>query len=103
MKIVRVKETNYYERGHHSTIQIISYKEYLERSQWKAYGQEFKLVPYKWWNIQYLWEIPAYLLLRNSRWKAFKPTRIAARIAIVLAESTLIYFFTKFFLIKICP
>lgn len=105
---IRIKEsfnTNEIKERQYSKISIITFKDYLQKTNYKAYGYGIKPYPYKWWQVWYLIEVPAFylwlLLFKNSRWKDFKATHIATKVAIVLIEASITFFFTKYLLEKI--
>lgn len=105
MKVVRVKKITKIGSGEISKIFLTNKREYLLRSSYIIYGEDYFLHPYKWWQLWRIIEIPAYYLwelsFKNSRLKDFNATHIATKIAIVLIESSIGFLFIKFCLGKI--
>lgn len=54
---------NYYE------IYLTTYKEFINKTNRKIFGVSIEQYPYKWYNFQYVYEVPAFLLqLSLSKW-----------------------------------
>jgi hypothetical protein len=103
MRFVRMKDTISYQKGDLVKYRLITWKEYLREMEWKMYGHKKESCPYRWWQFQYLYEVPAFYLIqllfsKNSRLKALKPIHIAAKIAIIVVEATFTFLFTKYVL-----
>ena len=105
---VRIRETfntNEIKERQYCKISLITFSDYLNKPNYKIYGHLIEKHPYKWWQLWYIIEVPAFylwlLLFKNSRWKAFKATHILTKIAIVLIEASITFFFTKYLLEKI--
>jgi hypothetical protein len=101
-----MREDIEYEKGTYTRFRLLAWRDYLRETEFTEYRHRKKLCPYKWWQFQYLFEVPAFYLVqllfsKNSRLKALNPIHIAAKIAIVVVETIFVYLFTKCVLDKI--
>jgi hypothetical protein len=57
-KIVRVKKTD--NRTNTHEVYLTTKREAEERMKYVAYGETFDYHPYRWFEVQRIWEVPAY-------------------------------------------
>lgn len=68
-KVVRVRKidhTNETADRWTYDIYLTTFKEYLSSTTYKAYGQTIELYPYRWYEIERLWEVPIYHIRSSS-------------------------------------
>ena len=72
-KIIRVKEihnTDQLTDRHCYEIYLTTFSEYLSKTYYKCYGNSIELFPYKWSEIEKIYEVPYfYLSHRKGRFK----------------------------------
>lgn len=68
-KIVRVRKidnTNEAAERWNYDIYLTTFKEFLTSTTFKVYGQTIELYPYRWYEIEQIWEKPLYHILSSS-------------------------------------
>lgn len=87
---VRIKETfntNEIKDRQYSKISLITFSDFLQRTRYKKYGHDVKLHPYKWWQLWYIVEVPAfYMRLFLSKTLRIKETRNTHIATLILAS-----------------
>ena len=67
-KIIRVKDTyntNDTLDRQYCNVYLTNYADYIEKSSYVVYGHLYIRHPYKWYELQRIWTIPSYFLLRS--------------------------------------
>src|SRR3990172_7125711 len=90
-KIVRVIDIDTSEADrHHYKIYLTTFADYSDKAKYKIYGNEYRLHPYKWYELQRLWTVPSYWLLlkifRNERHKITRQKHSAISTIVFITE-----------------
>ena len=91
-KIVRVKLTDTETNTHQ--IYLTTKREAEQRLKYVAYGEKFEYYPYRWFEVQCLWEVPSFWFLKSLS-RVFKKdlnrhkmTANAMSLIVFIAESS---------------
>ena len=66
VRIRRIDNTNESPDRWNYYIYLTTFREFLSETNFKCYGQIIELYPYRWYEIEKLWEIPIYYILSFS-------------------------------------
>lgn|SRR3990167_1714751 len=107
-KIVRVIDIDTSEADrHHYKIYLTTFADYSDKAKYKIYGNEYRLHPYKWYEIERIWEVP-FFYFSSSRQRHFKNiiankktlTKAVIRIASWSVSMLMTFIITKYILDK---
>ena len=92
-KIVRTKTIHYNKLGDSYEVDLMTFENYLLKSEYILMSTEFKLHPYKWYDLRWIVDKPFYYLSRlfnnqtNNALNLNNTKSITIRIAIFLTET----------------
>jgi hypothetical protein len=104
-KIVRIKEThntNDTIERHFNEVYLTTFSEYLSKSFYKSYGHSIDLYPYKWYEIERLYEVPYfYFSSRQERFKNITANKtllikVVIRLASWTVSTVITFIITKY-------
>ncbi len=105
-KIVRIRKihrTNEDKSRWHYDDYLTSFKDAMYETSHKGYGGETKLLPYKWYEIQWVWTHPSFLLLSwldnrfNIALKRNNTITMATNSMMFIIESLVAWFIVEIF------
>ena len=63
--IVRTKTIYNSEKGNYYDIELMTYDEYISKSEYIFVNEKFELYPYKWYDFKKVVDYPYYLLFKS--------------------------------------
>jgi hypothetical protein len=103
VRVLQIDNTNEEESRWYYSIYLTTFKDFTSRTIYKGYGQITKILPYSWYEIQWLWTHPSFLLLSsleirfNIALKRNKTVTIATNSIIFIIESLCAWFIVEIF------
>jgi len=106
-KIIRVKETHNTDQStdrHYYEIYLTTFSEYLSKTYYKGYGHSIDLFPYKWYEIEKIYEVPYFYLssgqgrLKNITANKTPLIKAVVRLASWTTSTVITFVITKYIL-----
>jgi len=94
VRVRKISRTNEDESRWVYKIYLTTFKKYTEETSYTGYGERTELFPYKWFEIQSLWERPTFItqeILSKRRFAFAHKIKIPMQITIFSIESLTIW------------
>lgn len=103
VRLIKIHRTNEDKSRWHYETYLAFFKDAMRDTSFVGYGGTTKLFPYKWFELQWIWTHPSFLLLSwldirfNIALKRNKKITIATNSIIFIIESLLAWFIVEIF------